>query len=757
MFQSRVLRNIPIVGPIIGWLLAVIRRQKIAHKIPTEAKVFQPFGLSKRPWSRVKELERLHELIIRSEDAHVVVTGASGAGKSTLVTKLYKEEYVDNAKTLYYQYSDYNQALLKFLWGLSCESRDLEASKQQVIASIEQTLKDHRYPITRSLHELSTLPEAEHAWRQLQGFLSEFLQAARRDSLFVFDQVERYLFLLRQSAAGSPEAVNALELYLIKRVLHLLRHAANCRTIFVIREDFLYKSLEFLLRRSSDETADEHPDSTFRIFLCEGINPDNSPQAVGEISQDFIAAAKFLVAKVDKFDRLVGLKSSVGANPFLTQLCGFMIEHFYRVDKRVRDFLDSAQSSDEVLPLFFDYVERDFIANNPDTANVQLLRAVLYGIALETKSTGLPATAERVAAIAHVPTPFAEQVYAYLRPHRIVVAEEEASGDAIRFTHDVLAEFVFHSDDMTFDAMLKEGETKLSENYVPSEKLKKLLRWAHFVDDIAHPSVGFAAIWIFYLFGLYRILSTWAIGIPLWGLNIKFNPNHCEWLHAHIQSVLPSYEIFATTSCSASRWYYPVEFAMHCLWVTYIYVVDRNYIQHVAESRLIRGIGALMPVIGAALGVLLAFSPIVHVVPVSVVGTIYALLLIYLGYAWRERAHDFSHMNYVRGSFSFANMLFTLGLLVIVWASYPPDNPFAAWGGAKVRPFLETLGMSAPTQVALLHSFWLYTTLLLMIYYWSSLRVTHQSRLAAAKWLAVFDRSRLLGAASSNNTSSNNR
>jgi hypothetical protein len=158
-----------------------------------------------------------------------------------------------------------------------------------------------------------------------------------------------------------------------------------------------------------------------------------------------------------------------------------------------------------------------------------------------------------------------------------------------------------------------------------------------------------------------------------------------------------------------------------------------------------------MPVIGAALGVLLAFSPIVHVLPVTAVGTIYALLLMYLGFAWRNRAPEFSRTNYVRGSFTIANMVFTLALVLIVWASYPPGNPFVAWGQDKAGPVLQEFGISAAAQVAFLHSFWLYATLLLMIYYWSSLRVTHQSRLAAAKWLALYDRSRLLGTASTNN------
>ena len=667
------------------------------------------------------------------------MTGSSGAGKSTLVTNLYRREYVEDADT-YYQFSDYDHALLKFLRGLRCPTPELVATQQRVSASVSQTLQDHPYEITRSLQELSGLPEAQHAWGQLEQFLSEFLKGTKR-FLFVFDQVERYLFLLRQSAAsaprapsatgapsapGAPSAVNALELYLIKRVLDLLRQAENCRTIFVIREDFLYRSLEFLLNKSSPGTADD-PNATFRIFLCEGINPDNSPQAVGDISRNFLDAVPYLEKFADRFHDLVGLKSSVGANPFLTQLSGFMIENFHGKDKRIAKFLSTGKSSDEVLPLFFDYVERDFLSNNPDTANVQLLRAVLYGIALETKSTGLPASVGRVAAIAHVPETFAQEVYDYLMPRRIVISEKQEFGPAIRFTHDLLAEFVFHSDAMSFDAVLKEGETKLSENHVPSEDLEKLPRWAHFIDDITHPSIGFVAIWIFYLFGLYRIASTWGVGLPLWGLNIKFNPEHCDALHAYITDLLPRHEIFATTSCAESRWYYPVVFVMHCLWVTYIYVVNRNYIQHVAKSRLARGIGALMPAIGSALGVLLAFSPIVHVLPVTAVGTIYALLLFYLGYAWRERAPEFSDMNFVRGSYTMANMLFTLALVVMVWASYPPGNPFVAWGQEKAGPFMADLGMSAAGQVALLHSFWLYATLLLMIYYWSSLRVTHQS------------------------------
>jgi hypothetical protein len=297
---------------------------------------------------------------------------------------------------------------------------------------------------------------------------------------------------------------------------------------------------------------------------------------------------------------------------------------------------------------------------------------------------------------------------------------------------------------MSFEPVLKESMTKVSENYVPSEGLTKVRAWAHYIDDFARPNIGLVAIWVFYLFGVYRIAATWGLGFSAWGMDLKLDPAHCSALEERIRPLLPAREVFATTSCDDSRWYYPLIFLMHCLWVTYIYYIDRNYIQHVAGSAIVRMVGRLMPVIGVVFGILFAFSPVVHVLPVTFVGTVYAFILLYLAYVWR-RAPDFAVVNISRGTFTLGNMIFTLALVFIVWATYSQGGPFVQWGQEKLGFLLPDEWLAPETQASILRSFWLYATIFLMIYYWSSLWTIHQSTLAASKWLALYDRSRLLG------------
>ena len=743
------LAKIPLAARLVRLLGIKLPLAQKEGAVPIRAGVFQPFHRAvpiaeRKFWARTNEIRRLRELVQDAQHTHVIVTGSSGAGKSTLVRELYVDEYVRKDATGYYEFFDYDQILIKFLGPLTCHTAELRRQKDRTQAAIAKVLREHRHPATEALDEIGTKPEVQEAWSQLEAFLTAFLssESGPRSYLFVFDQVERYLFLIGETLA-TTESANGTELYLIKRTLDLLRQASNCRTIVIIREDFLYRSMSFLLSRLS--TRGTGPEDAFRLFLCEGINAVNSPQAVSDVEATFLQAVPFLADKLEDFKRLTGISTNSGANPFLAQLCGFMIEHFYKRDKRIQSLLASGTNAAAMLPLFFDHVEREFMGSAaPDATNVDLVRAVFYGIAVESKSTGLPAPADRVALIGHVPRQFAQKVFDYLEPRQIVVAETLKDDVAFRFTHDVLAEFVLHADDMSFEPVLKESMTKISENHVPSRDLTSLGRWAHFIDDFARPNFGLVALWIFYLFGLYRIAATWGLGISAWGLELKFNPAQCSALEEGIRPFLPVQETFATTSCEDSRWHYPFIFAMHCLWVTYIYYIDRNYIQHVAKSAIVRFVSMLMPAIGVVFGILLAFSPIVHVLPVTIVGTIYGFILLYLAYSWR-RASDFAVVNISRGSFTLGNMLFTLALVFMVWATYPEGAPFVRWGEERLGFLLAGLWLSPETQAAILRSFWLYATIFLMIYYWSSLWTIHQSTLAAAKWLALYDRSRLLG------------
>src|SRR5207244_2382877 len=90
-------------------------------------------------------------------------------------------------------------------------------------------------------------PAARKCWQALEHFLSSAITGDNTEpTVFVFDQVERLISLATAVNMDGKSEVDGLDVWLFLRLIAFLRTETRVRTIFIIRAEYLYHSLEFL-------------------------------------------------------------------------------------------------------------------------------------------------------------------------------------------------------------------------------------------------------------------------------------------------------------------------------------------------------------------------------------------------------------------------------------------------------------------------------------------------------------------------------
>lgn len=710
------------------------------RQVISDGAIFQPFQTPKQLWDRQREIEQLHSVTSSSVHSHVIVTGASGSGKSTLVRVLYKEQLGPDGAKHFYEFENYDRIIQRFLQSLRLPEHAMQA-QLQVGMIVDEALERINVPTDEIYENVGQRPEVSQLWASIGAIIDAFESQLSETSpgFFIFDQIERYLFRLSQAVKTRQNTINGLELYLVRNILERIRSSAKIRSVLIIREDYLYKSLDFLKLRSSNGGNSSF--EAFAFYICSGIAVGNSPQAVNDIAGQF-AKLSYVNTRYARFAHVMGLNTENGANPFLIQIAGFLIERYGSSDRAIQNFINRGTNALQVLPIFFRHLQNAYAPTSPTPNARQLFRAILFAIAQETRTTGLPTTRDRIASLAHVPTEFADDAVEFLTSNGVAKAEMIDDEVGIRLAHDILSDFVLTSEETAFQPELRDTIARLSESFIPSSELTAVKYWSDPVDGWRSPNIGLIAIWAFYIFGTLKLLSSGEQSSFVRNYVTGFVPEGtCSAIRDAISTIIPSHELFEMHSCGQNPivWYLPI-FIMHIVWVTYIYVVDRNHIQKVSKSTVIKFVSATMPLVGAILGVLLAFSPLVHIVPVAAVGTIYAIILILISFEHRE-AKAFSSTTWQRGTLSLFNMIFLGVLTIILWLLQ--SDPALTWLDTKLGSIFLA-GTSQELRLDAYRWIWLQMTVLFLIYYWSTLRDIHQSHVAAATYVALFDRSRLL-------------
>jgi energy-coupling factor transporter ATP-binding protein EcfA2 len=287
-------------------------------------------------------------------ETHTILTGPSGSGKSTFLRRVVRPALGDDL-IFNSSYLDFIKTFIDIIPApdhLVPRKMELEEAitaflKQPIQLSINKVLQDN------------TLFETPKVLVEIGDRAEAFIRDALRDrptTYFVFDQIERFLSDLKHLQYQPNEAARTLSVYIVIRVFKTLRQLRNTRTIFAIRADFLFASIDFLTY-SLDKLEDA--DGIFRYFYFNGINASTSPEAIKQIRLQYNTINS--PADWDDFVKFTALKSKSVSNTFLTQLAGYMLENFGRTDPRVAEIMSSEEKTpDDFLEVFFEHLIAGF-------------------------------------------------------------------------------------------------------------------------------------------------------------------------------------------------------------------------------------------------------------------------------------------------------------------------------------------------------------------------------------------------------------
>lgn len=691
------------------------RRLRALKPIPKEAGSFHPFKVPvEQIWPRGAEADSLINRITEATHSHVVVTGPSGAGKSVLLLKLVAPRLAPSKHVL--TYNVYDKILENVLADIGNISRS-DVNVGKIMAKYEQVVKANRCNVRRALEPdfSSTIPAVSELWEEMRQYLQDTLRATEF-YFFIFDQTERYINIVRTEIEQGGNNINGIEVLFFVNMIRFLRYQDNCRTVFAIRSEFLYDSIDFL-----DAIANHRSEASGVVtyFMCPGINSVSAPDGSREVRASFrrIPFAGDLFAN---FERIVGIDNRAYSNTFMAQLFGFLIESFYTSNINIKTMLAREADRSLALHYFFDHLLNDYFRQSRSTDMMALFKAVLFTIAIENNATGQSITTARAAALAHIPEEYVGDVVEFLKDIGVLYEESRGGDPAYRFAHDLISDYIIESEQLAIDPALKNEIRGLCERSVELQDLTKVDPYANLIVDwTSRINLPLIVIWGFFVFGALR-------------LKVEV----CNWIYPWFLRYMPQ-----TQGCLVlDHTYLPVYF-MHVIWLTFIYHIQRDYMRHTLGYQWLRYASASAPVGGAVLAVLVSQSPALFIIPVAFGGMVMALVLIagslcgsYVGRAAKE--------NITWGVLTFMNMIISASATLVVWLVFWDDkNAIQFWDYVARGLSLSAAALTVTRQGIAVTSIYILSAF--MIYFWAHIRRGQQSRISLAARLALYDRARL--------------
>jgi hypothetical protein len=711
------------------------RRYKTMEGLPEKLGVFSPFFSEDGPekvWSRSADLVRFMAQMERNIHTHTILTGPSGSGKSTFLRRVVKpvlgEQLIFNSS-----YFDFISTFIDII----PTPNDLIPKRMELEQNISEFLKRPiELSINRVLQDTSlfVVPDAlVKIGDQAASFIRQAL-AGKPTTYFVFDQIERFLSDLHHLQSKPDQAARTLSIYIVIQVLKTLRQLENTRTVFAIRADALFASIDFLTY-SLDKLEDA--DAVFRYFYFNGINASTSPEAIEQIRVQY----RTINSPVDwpAFERFTSLNSKSVSNTFLTQLSGYMLENFGASDKRVAEIVSSGECGPgDFLQIFFEHLIAGFHHSQKEFINHNIFKAVVLTIAVENRTSGDAITPQRISRLSHIPQAYVEPVVRYLLSRNVLKQEDYKATHYVRFSHDLLFDYVVEAPEFMGHDDLHKGMERLAERRIPTSDLIEVLTYGNFLDDLRQlklPALSMLAYWLFA--GLLSVSSTLQI-MPLpedWKKWIPLSQTACTMLfnvYNSVLNILPAYirSFFLITDCSQIGYYSAAIAIMHVAWLWYIYKLDRGYFQHVFfDKPVLRRMAAALIPLGAAFGILVGFSPNLSVIPLTVVGLGMSVLL---EIAARQigPTSPFASMNRSWAIRTAMNMALTALLLVNLHSFMVSTLP--AYVDAR-KIMQSDLFIANPTVV----TFWL--TSVFLCWFLAHISPEQQSAISMAARLTQFD------------------
>jgi len=713
----------------------VPKRYWILEGLPEKAGVFCPFFSEhgkEEIWSREADLKRFMFQMERNVDTHTILTGPSGSGKSIFLRRVVKPVLGDNM-IFNNSYLDFTKTFINII----PTPDHLVPRKLHLERAIAAFLGN---PIKLSLtdvFELGTNSNLPKDLVDIGNTAEAFIRDALKDrprTYFVFDQIERFLSDLKHLQYQQDEAARTLSVYIVIRVFKTLRQLDNTRTVFAIRADFLFASIDFLTY-SLDRLEDA--DDIFRYFYFDGINASSSPDAVEkQIRPQYDSINS--PAKWAGFVRFTALTSKSVSNTFLTQLSGYMLENFGASDSRVGLIVSTeGKTPDEFLEIFFEHLIAGFHQTHEGVVSHDIFKAVVLTIAVENRTSGDAIANDRISRLSHIPRRYVDPVANYLLSRHVLKPENFDGKQFVRFSHDLLFDHIVNSPEFQGHDDLHKGMERLAEQRLPTQKLIDVPTYGDFLQELRQFKMPAITMLIFWLFtGTLTITSTLQL-LPLpaeLGTLQRWSTTGCKalfdvygltinWLPDRIRST------FAITDCGSIGYYSAAITIMHVAWLWYIYKLSQGYFQYVfVDSPPLKRMSMVLVPLGTAFGILVGFAPNLSIIPLTVVGLWMSLLLAIVGH--RAGATPFGNMNRAWALRTTMNMILTALLLVSLHYFMVSTTP--AYESARHEMQSQFFGGN-PTII----TFWL--TSVFLCWFLMHISPEQQSAISMAARLTQFD------------------
>lgn len=721
----------------------VPRRYWTMDGLPEKAGSFSPFfgdEGTEQVWSRDADLKRFMAQMESNIYTHTILTGPSGSGKSTFLRRVVKPVLGKNLK-FNNSYLDFTKTFIDIIptpdhlvpRKLELEEAIAAFLDQPIKLSINKVLQDNTlFKIPKVLVDIGDTAEA---------FIRDALKDQPR-TYFVFDQIERFLSDLKHLQYQPEEAARTLSVYIVIRVFKTLRQLENTRTIFAIRADFLFASIDFLTY-SLDKLDDA--DAIFRYFYFNGINASSSPDAIEQQIRPQYEAINSPAPWTD-FVKFTALTSKSVSNTFLTQLSGYMLENFGATDPRVLLVVETdGKTPDDFLEIFFEHLIAGFHQTQKRAVSHDIFKAVVLTIAVENRTSGDAITRERISRLSHIPLRYVDPVIQYLLSRKVLKQEDFQNRQFFRFSHDLLFDHIVNSPEFQGHDDLHKGMERLAEQRVPTQKLIDVPTYGNFLRELRRFQVPAVAMLIYWLFaGALTISSTMQV-LPLSDELKKWLPwsqTSCEAMYGvynRLIDLLPTSirSLFAVIGCtpvgndSVAIGNYSAAIAiMHIAWLWYIYKLTQGYFQYVFVGKpMLKRMATLLVPLGTTFGILVGFSPNLSIIPLTVVGLWMSLLLAIVAYQVGT-TNPFGRMNRSWALRTTMNMILTAVLLVSVNSFMVSTDPAYITARQAMEPYL--LGGN-PTII----TFWL--TSVFLCWFLMHISPEQQSAISMAARLTQFD------------------
>lgn len=559
-----------------------------------------------KAWSRAIAGEIAERVTNSQGKRHVIVCAPTGAGKSVALGDLVPSKLGARA-ILIEEYDRFP--------GRLCEA---------VAACCEGKAKEH-------------LAEAYDRLENGEGDAAAFAASAGdvlkgAPVLLVFDQAERIAAQIDRRALASRSEADELR-HQFRAIFATLRAAAGLHMVFGVRDEELAAFLSILIDgEGGGESGGETGSGRLaldevEIIAMRGINPKEDKAAWQDARKELTE----IIGDHERATELVALAGRDGAersDSLSLKLLAYLCEAMYpgkdaegrpRAARRAYvERIHAAQHPRDLITILLDAAWED-IALQSGRHERHAFDLVLFTLAAETRATGASAPVGQVALLAHLPSDTVEPLVEALFAMGLLIRTDGDGGAHYRLAHDSIADTILRGEELELHSRAINAVRALAENgrsaQVTGFRPRPIRAFPGYLDRPALFSASYLPIVLFFVFGMVRL----SFSAPL------------HALYARLLGPWQDYVLLSLPDYYADPNYYVPTFLVQIVWLSYIDRVNRAFIQNVTSGFKALA-GNLLSLVGLAGGVVTAFSPQLLLAPLTLVATIYGVLLLWISW-----------------------------------------------------------------------------------------------------------------------------